>query len=474
MIRSGTAPSKAVALVSGPISGRETILAIAADAASPARLQQELQGSGYSVLTAVGSQQALKALSRQPVELIVVMVHSEGRIADRRSSRPAAKSPAHPGSPTEKREQEGYALARIIKSAPQAARIPVLLIVSVWAEAVLTRGLESGADAFLFTPYQDQDLLRAIRDALLNGPLEEPSEVLPEIEIVHQDRRHAVKAGRSQLARLSFSVLEELRQSRAALAWSQAETQELQQQVRIQQQQSHLALLVPEVVEGIAHDFSNLLETVSAAVTVLRSSPANPEPYHDAMETALAQAGMLVTTLQNCTQWEQEGAQLEAVDLAVVVEEVIEAALLPLRAPNVRVRTRVQGLPLISSNLSLIFRSVSNLVWNAIQAMPAGGMLSILGYVQRNRVVLEITDTGTGIAEKDQEQIFSPHFSTKQGHAGVGLFLARRLVRRAGGEIIFASRPGRGSVFALSFAVAPAEETVVQPPGHANHGIASG
>ena len=460
MIRSGTVAAKAVTRAPGAaiapaeptVAARETILAIGADAAAPTRLQQELQGSGYSVLTAAGSQRAVSTLSHQSIDLIIVMVHSEGRMAERRTPRPGSHSSSKsgskpgatsepgtivsktPGKSAEAREQEGYALCRAIKSASQSAGVPVLLVVSLWAEEVLVRALESGADAFLFTPYQDQDLLRAIRDALLNGPLDEPAEVLPEIDIVHQDRRHAVKAGRSRMARLSFSVLEELRQSRAALAWSQAETQELQQQVRAQQRQSHLALLVPELVEGIAHDFSNLLETVGAAATVLRSSPARPEPYHDAMETALDQAGMLVNTLQNCSQWEEENAKMETIDLAAVVEEVIEAALLPLRAPNVRVRARVHGLPPIASNFSLVFRCVSNLVWNAAQAMPSGGMLSFVGYAQKNRVVLEVSDTGTGIAEKDQEQIFSPHFSTKQGHAGVGLFLARRLVRRAGGR----------------------------------------
>ena len=493
MIRSGTATSKAVAgPVAGPatqpVAARETILAIGAEAAAPTRLQQELQGSGYVVLTAAGSQQALKALLRQPVDLIIILVHSEGRMAERRSPRPGSKPGPKPGAKSapgaiagkmagktsELREQEGYALCRAIKGTPEAARVPVLLVVSVWAEEVLVRALESGADAFLFTPYQDQDLLRSIRDALLNGPLEEPAEVLPEIEVVHQDRRHQVRAGRSRMAHLNFSVLEELRQSRAALAWSQAETQELQQQVRVQQHQSHLALLVPEVVEGIAHDFSNLLETVSAAATVLRSGPAHPEPYHNAMETALDQAGMLVNTLQNCSQWEEESAKMETVDLASVVEEVLEAALLPLRAPNVRVRTRIQGLPPVASNLSLVVRCVSNLVWIAVQAMPSGGMLSFVGYAQKNRVVLEVSDTGTGIAEKDQEQIFSPHFSTKQGHAGVGLFLARRLVRRAGGEIAFASRPGRGSVFALSFGAAPVGDHAMQLPEHADQrGVAS-
>jgi signal transduction histidine kinase len=282
------------------------------------------------------------------------------------------------------------------------------------------------------------------------------------VEIVHQDRVYHISAGRERLARLCFSAFEQLRQSLSALSWSQAEAEEIRKQLRQERQQAQFALMLPEVVQGIAHDFSNLLETVTAAATVLRTNPSQPAPYRAAMDAALAQAGTLVETLQNWTTLKEEENPTEAVDLPEVAQEVLKAALLPLRAPGIRLRVQVQGLPLIRSNRSLLFRILSNLVWNAVQAMPAGGMLGILGYVWKHRVVLEVSDTGVGISETNQERVFSPHFSTKNGHSGMGLFLVRTLVQRSGGEISFASRPGRGSTFALSFPLA--ESLRVAPP----------
>jgi signal transduction histidine kinase len=100
--------------------------------------------------------------------------------------------------------------------------------------------------------------------------------------------------------------------------------------------------------------------------------------------------------------------------------------------------------------------------------MPGGGLLNLLGYVQRNRIVLEVSDTGVGIPKREQDRIFKTDYSTKQGHAGMGLLLVYNLVRRAGGDITFLSHLGRGSAFALSFPIGapgPAASEVSHPRG---------
>jgi signal transduction histidine kinase len=255
---------------------------------------------------------------------------------------------------------------------------------------------------------------------------------------------------------LAFSLFEDLRQSRAMLSWSRAESQDLRRQLRKEQMHTRRAQSSPEALLGIAHDFSNLLETVSAAATMLQ--PGHPEsmPYHDALEAALSQARSLISTLQDWTDREREEIMPDekAVELNEIAREVLDASLLPLRAPRIRVRLQLDGLPAISANRLLIMRVLSNLVWNAVEAMPDGGLLNLLGYVQRNRVVLEISDTGVGISKREQEKIFKTDYSTKEGHAGMGLLLVYQLVRRAGGDISFVSHPGRGSAFALSFPIA--------------------
>jgi signal transduction histidine kinase len=136
------------------------------------------------------------------------------------------------------------------------------------------------------------------------------------------------------------------------------------------------------------------------------------------------------------------------------VNEVVQAAALELRAPLVRVETRVEGLPAMRTNRTILARCLNNLVWNAVQAMPAGGLLEITGLAERERVVLTVTDTGGGIPKELQDKIFRTSLSTKRGHRGMGLTLVRSLVRRSGGEITLVDRPGSGAVFALSFPVA--------------------
>jgi signal transduction histidine kinase len=143
----------------------------------------------------------------------------------------------------------------------------------VWAESILTGGLEAGADSLFFAPYQEADLLQSVRNALWRGASAEPAKAQPAVEIVHQDRVYNISAGRERLARLCFSLFEQLRQSLSALSWSQAEAEEVRKQLRQERQQAQIALMLPEAVQGIAHDLSNLLETALAAATVLRTNP---------------------------------------------------------------------------------------------------------------------------------------------------------------------------------------------------------
>lgn len=438
---------------------KETILIVGSEGRQVDQLQRELQSSGYPFLTAAGSAEAITLLSSRRVQLVIVNVCGSGRVAMEGEPKQIGPSAEKQDFSKDVKELESYQLCRTVKTAAAAGKIPVLLISSLWSESALVRGLGTGADYYLFAPYQPADLLRAIRESLLNGLVEEPDADHLSVEVVHQDRTHLVTAGRSRLARLGFSIFEELRQCRAALSWSQAEAQELRQklrQERKQRQQSQRAFQSPAVVQGIAHDFSNLLETVGAAATVLRSDPPQPKPYRDALDAALAQAGVLLATLQKWTEWDGEEAQenIEAVDVALIAQEVLEAALLPLRAPKIHVRMQLHGLPPVSASQPLVMRILSNLVWNAVEAMPNGGRLSLLGYLQRNRMVLEVSDTGVGISKSDQEKIFQGHYSTKPGHAGMGLLVVRNLIVRAGGDITFVSNPGRGSTFALSFPVA--------------------
>ena len=97
----------------------------------------------------------------------------------------------------------------------------------------------------------------------------------------------------------------------------------------------------------------------------------------------------------------------------------------------------------------LLRQALLNIMINAQQAMPDGGTLHIATHDHRDGLVICVSDTGVGIAEKDSEQVFRPFFSPRVGGSGLGLSISRRIAREHGGSLSFESKPGRGTTFTI-------------------------
>jgi len=114
---------------------------------------------------------------------------------------------------------------------------------------------------------------------------------------------------------------------------------------------------------------------------------------------------------------------------------------------NVKIDLKAEdGLKLTADRL-LFGRVVSNLLKNAIEASPEGGLVSVKAYVRKKKVILEVEDSGSGIEETQAEKIFEPFISSKSSGFGIGLYLTRKIVAAHGGKISFSNRPGGGAVF---------------------------
>ena len=94
-------------------------------------------------------------------------------------------------------------------------------------------------------------------------------------------------------------------------------------------------------------------------------------------------------------------------------------------------------------------QALLNIIINAVQAMPAGGVLSASTRMDGDVVRCDIRDTGSGIAEEHLDHLFDPFFTTKPDGTGLGLAIAHRIANAAGGEIEVSSRPNAGSTFTL-------------------------
>lgn len=122
---------------------------------------------------------------------------------------------------------------------------------------------------------------------------------------------------------------------------------------------------------------------------------------------------------------------------------------------HISIVERYGRLPPIACNPSQLNQVFLNLITNAVQAIPETGEVRIITYQRENRLQVDISDSGTGIADEILPKIFETYFTTKPKGIGTGLGLpiARDIVRSHGGEISVSSQPGRGTTFTVSLPI---------------------
>jgi signal transduction histidine kinase len=120
------------------------------------------------------------------------------------------------------------------------------------------------------------------------------------------------------------------------------------------------------------------------------------------------------------------------------------------------------GLPDLTADRSLLGRAVTNMIENALHAMPRGGDLHVSAGLTAggHRVQMRIRDTGVGMDPAALERIFEPYFSTKAVGTGLGLTIAKRNIEIHGGSISVESEPGRGTTVRVEIPLTGAP----QPP----------
>jgi signal transduction histidine kinase len=106
-----------------------------------------------------------------------------------------------------------------------------------------------------------------------------------------------------------------------------------------------------------------------------------------------------------------------------------------------------EAAPAIQADATLLHRAVENLVLNAMDAMPAGGVLMMRTTPQDGGVHVEVSDTGTGLTPEECDRLFTPYYTTKQHGTGLGLAIVQSVVSDHGGRISVESEAGVGTSF---------------------------
>jgi PAS domain S-box-containing protein len=213
--------------------------------------------------------------------------------------------------------------------------------------------------------------------------------------------------------------------------------------------ESHRLASVGTLASGFSHELNTPLGTVLACVEgILKEtdSPSVREGATIAREQLLRCRGITQHFLRLSRGQRSQG---EVVDLAAVIGEV--ARLIEPTARERTVKVEIRPLPagmLVRAEEAELQHTLINLLLNAVQASPPGGLVTVEAGVGE-QVRVRVIDNGCGISPENRERIFEPFFSTRQGGTGLGLFLSLNFVRRSGGDLRVTSEPGRGSTFEI-------------------------
>ncbi len=246
---------------------------------------------------------------------------------------------------------------------------------------------------------------------------------------------------------------------------AEAEKQLMETQRQVVDQERQRALNT--MASGIAHDFNNALSTIRGFTDLLLQSDEKLEDkdtlvqYLEHVRKAASNAGETVQRMRKFYRPREEDS-FASVQLNDVIDEAVSMTRprwkeqAQSRGANIELVKELDDIPRVSGNESELHELLTNLIFNAVDAMPRGGTLSLSTHRDGDNIILEVGDTGRGMTDDERWHCFDPFYTTKgEEGMGLGLSMVQGIVDRHEGEITVDSEKNIGTTFCVVLPIDP-------------------
>ena len=292
---------------------------------------------------------------------------------------------------------------------------------------------------------------------------EEIEEVLQKMNRSNPEEQFNCGAcGYSSCRELAMAVCEGLAEIEMCWPYLHKHMQETQDGLIQAEKMTSLGQLAASVAHEINNPLSGVLIYTQLLSKKLKDRNYSTEvalDYLSKMETEINRSTKLVRSLLDFSR--QSVPEFWEVDVNEIVDRSYDLGIHSAEMQNVEVLKELSpDLPKIVADFGQIQQVCTNLIMNAIQAMPGGGVLTIRTLPLDEQVLIEVSDTGVGISQENMKKMFTPFFTTKKEQKGVGLGLAISygIVQRHHGRIDIHTKEGEGTTFKVYLPVVHEEE----------------
>ena len=333
----------------------------------------------------------------------------------------------------------------------QAFECPAVALYDRNSHEVYVAGPEvfPNIDAKLRESATRSSVLREERDEILIAPIRLGGEPIGSLAVKH--------------AFMSDTALQSLL-SLVAVGLEKARAQEEVNRAQVARQSEELK---STLLDAIAHEFKTPLTSIKAVTTDLLSNPGEPLSQQQRGLVTIADEGAdrLARLVTDAIQLARiEGGKFQLNRGIHFPSSLLSAALRQMKSLTDGRELKVEaaeGLPLVLVDAELIHMVIAHLIDNAVKYTPQGSPIVMGAHASEKAVIIHVTDQGPGITRDEQSQIFEKFYRGSRGQhlkgTGMGLAIAREIVRAHGEEIWVKSSPGKGSEFCFSLPIAPVE-----------------